>query len=68
MHVTQGTYANQDPTALIVPTIRGLAEEDVLVSPWSATRIRMVVHLDAPAPACERAGELLGGILARLAA
>ncbi|MHB0949637.1 MAG: threonine aldolase family protein [Gemmatimonadaceae bacterium] len=44
------------------------AEEDVLVSPWSATRIRMVVHLDAPAPACERAGELLGGILARLAA
>lgn len=31
VHVTQGTYANQDPTALIVPTIRGLAEEDVLV-------------------------------------
>jgi UDP:flavonoid glycosyltransferase YjiC (YdhE family) len=31
VHVTQGTYANEDPTELIVPTIRGLAEEDVLV-------------------------------------
>jgi MGT family glycosyltransferase len=31
VHVTQGTYANEDPNELIVPTIRGLAEEDVLV-------------------------------------
>ena len=31
VHVTQGTYANEDPTELIVPTIRALAEEDVLV-------------------------------------
>lgn len=31
VHVTQGTYANEDPTELIVPTIRALADEDVLV-------------------------------------
>lgn len=31
VHVTQGTIANDDPTELIVPTIRALAEEDVLV-------------------------------------
>jgi UDP:flavonoid glycosyltransferase YjiC (YdhE family) len=31
VHVTQGTYANEDPTELIVPTIRALAGEDVLV-------------------------------------
>jgi MGT family glycosyltransferase len=31
VHVTQGTYANGDPTELIVPTIRALADEDVLV-------------------------------------
>jgi UDP:flavonoid glycosyltransferase YjiC (YdhE family) len=31
VHVTQGTYANEDPTELIVPTIEALADEDVLV-------------------------------------
>ena len=31
VHVTQGTYANGDPTELIVPTVRALAGEDVLV-------------------------------------
>ena len=31
VHVTQGTYANVDPTELLVPTIRALADEDVLV-------------------------------------
>jgi UDP:flavonoid glycosyltransferase YjiC (YdhE family) len=31
VHVTQGTYANEDPTELIVPTIGALAQEDVLV-------------------------------------
>ena len=31
VHVTQGTYANADPTELIVPTIRALAGERVLV-------------------------------------
>lgn len=31
VHVTQGTYANEDPTELIVPTIRALADDDLLV-------------------------------------
>ncbi|HEY8318733.1 MAG TPA: nucleotide disphospho-sugar-binding domain-containing protein [Amnibacterium sp.] len=31
VHVTQGTYANADPTELIVPTIRALADEPVRV-------------------------------------
>ena len=31
VHVTQGTYANEDPTELLVPTIRALDGEDVLV-------------------------------------
>ena len=31
VHVTQGTIANDDPTQLIVPTIEGLADQDVLV-------------------------------------
>lgn len=31
VHVTQGTYANADLTELIVPTIRALADEPVLV-------------------------------------
>lgn len=31
VHVTQGTYANGDPAELIVPTIRALADADVLV-------------------------------------
>lgn len=31
VHVTQGTVANEDPTQLLVPTLRALADEDVLV-------------------------------------
>lgn len=31
VHVTQGTYANADPTELIVPTIRALADAPVLL-------------------------------------
>ncbi len=31
VHVTQGTYTNDDPTELIVPTIRALADSPVLV-------------------------------------
>lgn len=31
VHVTQGTFANSDPTALIVPTLRALAQEPVRV-------------------------------------
>jgi threonine aldolase len=48
--------------------VQAAAREGVLVSPWSATRIRMVVHLDAPAAACERAGEVLGSVVGGLAA
>ncbi|MBD5784876.1 glycosyltransferase family 1 protein [Cellulosimicrobium terreum] len=31
VHVTQGTVANEDPGQLLLPTIRGLADDDVLV-------------------------------------
>lgn len=31
VHVTQGTVANADPEQLLLPTLRGLADEDVLV-------------------------------------
>ena len=31
MHVSQGTIANEDPSELILPTLRGLANRDVLV-------------------------------------
>ncbi|MGN6743113.1 MAG: glycosyltransferase [Amnibacterium sp.] len=41
VHVTQGTYANTDPTELIVPTIRALADEPV----------RVVVTTGGPDPA-----------------
>jgi UDP:flavonoid glycosyltransferase YjiC (YdhE family) len=41
VHVTQGTYANADPTELIVPTIRALADEPV----------RVVVTTGGPDPA-----------------
>lgn len=51
VHVTQGTYANADPTELIVPTIRGLADEEVLV----------VATTGGPAPATIR--EAYGGPL-----
>ncbi|HET6826330.1 MAG TPA: glycosyltransferase, partial [Amnibacterium sp.] len=41
VHVTQGTYANADPTELIVPTIRALADAPV----------RVVVTTGGPDPA-----------------
>lgn len=56
------------PGVAVTAVVQAAAKEEVLVSPWSGTRIRLVVHLDAPAAACERAGEVLGGILGRLAA
>ena len=43
VHVTQGTYANADPTELIVPTIRGLADERVLVVATTGGRLPSVV-------------------------
>jgi len=40
------------------------AEQDVLVAEWSATRIRVVTHLDVSNADCQRAGEVLSDILA----
>jgi threonine aldolase len=42
-------------------------EEDVLVSEWSATRLRLVTHLDVSADDCHRAGNVLRKILERAA-
>lgn len=40
------------------------AEQNVLVAEWSATRIRVVTHLDVSDQDCQRAGEVLSDILA----
>ncbi|MFD4992364.1 glycosyltransferase [Cellulosimicrobium cellulans] len=56
VHVTQGTVANEDPTQLLVPTLRALADEDVLVV--AATGGRPVGSL-GPLPANARAAEYL---------
>ena len=40
------------------------AREDVLVAEWTATRIRIVTHLDVSTADCRRAGEVLANILA----
>jgi threonine aldolase len=42
-------------------------EDDVLVSEWSATRLRLVTHLDVSADDCHRAGNVLRRILERAA-
>jgi threonine aldolase len=42
-------------------------EDDVLVSEWSATRLRLVTHLDVSADDCRRAGHVLRRILERAA-
>jgi len=56
VHVTQGTVANEDPAQLLLPTLRALADEDVLVV--AATGGRPVASLgDLPANA--RAAEYL---------
>ncbi len=56
VHVTQGTVANEDPTQLLLPTLRALADEDVLVV--AATGGRPVETLGA-LPANARAAEYL---------
>jgi threonine aldolase len=42
--------------------------EDVLISPWHATRVRAVAHLDADAAAVARAAEVVRGAIERIAA
>jgi UDP:flavonoid glycosyltransferase YjiC (YdhE family) len=56
VHVTQGTIANGDLSELILPTVHGLADEDVLVV--VATGGRPVADL-GPLPANARAAEFL---------
>ncbi len=43
------------------------AEEGVRITPWSATRIRAVTHLDADAESVDRAGRVIRAILERAA-
>ncbi|GAA1853256.1 glycosyltransferase [Asanoa iriomotensis] len=57
VHVTQGTIANQDYSALIRPTIDALADDDVLVV--VSTGGRPVETLDGPLPANVRVASYL---------
>ena len=47
--------------------VAAAAEEGVLITPWSATRIRAVTHLDVGAEAVERAGRVVRAVLERAA-
>ena len=49
----------QDAFALVAEAARC----GVLISPWSATRVRAVFHLDVDAKGAERAGEVMRGAL-----
>ena len=49
VHVTQGTVANKDPNEVIVPTIRGLANDDVLVVVTTGGRSTDILPADLPA-------------------
>jgi threonine aldolase len=43
------------------------AEEGVRITPWSATRIRAVTHLDVDAESVDRAGRVIRAFLERAA-
>jgi threonine aldolase len=43
--------------------VKGAAERGVLLTPWSATRIRAVTHLDADDSSVRRAGEVIRELL-----
>lgn len=54
------------PPSLPAPTlVARAAEAGVLVTPWSAMRIRAVTHLDVDAARVRTAGETLAGIIER---
>jgi MGT family glycosyltransferase len=57
VHVTQGTIANDDPGRLIVPTMQGLADDDVLVV--VSTGGRPVDSIPGPVPDNVRIAEYL---------
>jgi UDP:flavonoid glycosyltransferase YjiC (YdhE family) len=61
VHVTQGTYANADPAELIVPTIRALADEPVLVVATTGGRSPSIVAdaYGGPLPANARVASFL---------
>jgi threonine aldolase len=41
--------------------------EGVLITPWNASRVRAVTHLDVDAPAVDRAAEVVRSVIERLA-
>ncbi|HEX7980123.1 MAG TPA: GntG family PLP-dependent aldolase [Gemmatimonadaceae bacterium] len=47
--------------------VAAAADEGVRITPWSATRVRAVTHLDVDAEAVERAGRVLRALLERAA-
>jgi threonine aldolase len=51
--------------AFSAPVVEAVKDEGVLVAEWSATRIRMVTHLDVSADAAVRAGEIVRDALER---
>lgn len=59
VHVTQGTVANTDFTELVLPTIDGLAREDVLVVVTTGGRPLAALRELGPIPANVRAAEFL---------
>lgn len=61
VHVTQGTFANADPTALLVPTLEALADEPVRVVVTTGGRPveELLSRLDGPLPANAQVAELV---------
>ena len=61
VHVTQGTMANVDLAELMVPTIRGLADDDVLVAASTGGRPvdQLVEQYGGPLPANVRVASFL---------
>jgi len=62
VHVTQGTFANADPTALLVPCLEALAEEPVRVVATTGGRPvdEVVARLGGGLPANAQVAELVG--------
>jgi threonine aldolase len=48
--------------------VKAVRAEDVLISPWHASRVRAVAHLDADAAAVARAADVVRGAIERIAA
>jgi threonine aldolase len=48
--------------------VAAVRSEDVLISPWHASRVRAVAHLDADTAAIDRAANVVRGAIERIAA